>query len=35
MSIIEMRGRRTIPGDKHTAKLIALDKTDLPEPGRA
>ena len=35
ISIIEIRGKRSIPADKHNAKLIAFDNTDLPEPGRA
>ena len=35
ISMTEIRGKRMIPGDIHTAKFIAFDSTDLPEPGRA
>ena len=33
--MIAMRGKRCCPGFKHKAKLMAFDRTDLPEPGRA
>ena len=35
LTVENICGRRIIPPDKQSAKLMALDKTDLPEPGLA
>ena len=35
ISTIAIRGKRWIPPDKHKAKFIEFDNTDLPEPGLA